>query len=144
MRRQAVLLFWLFLGCAHVPAALVASMTTLGPRVLVIAAEEPLVVSGDMDALCIACPPGWTVEPSSAALTPPGGVPIAIQAVIAAEDDGSRVELPRVSERRLGEESFLCLGPKSALQKGARYTRATVRAGESLRVSQIVWIGAGH
>ena len=144
MRAWAFLLLPVLWSCAHAQReSVVASMTTLGPRLLIVVAEEPLVASGAADLLCIGCPDAWAARPAAEACVPPGGAPVELHASIATEEPGLPcAELPVVSERRVGEAHYLCFGPVAPLPAGASYTRATVRASASVRVPQILWIGA--
>ncbi len=127
----------LFFACAHARTDLVATMPALGPRVLVLVPDPPLVASGAGDALCLSLPLGFSLDAAGRLSSPPDA-PVTIEAALAG--GGARVPLTVRAARRIDGAPHLCFAPAEPIAPGRTFTRITVRASELLLVPEVRWV----
>ncbi len=138
-RRTLFAALVLLASCSHLGESLVATMPTVGPRVVVLEAERPLRAT-PRGVLCLEAPEGYAVPLATAAFTRSGGEPVVIRASLATETGDTRLDLPVPSRRKAGDATFLCFGAAGAPLPGAAFDRVTLTATAPLLLPQIVWI----
>ncbi|MHB8420068.1 MAG: hypothetical protein ACYDCL_18490 [Myxococcales bacterium] len=141
VRRRALALAAsvLLASCAHLGGSLVATLPTVGPRLVVLEPERALPAS-PRGVLCLETPEGYTVQPGTAAFARAGGDPVRLRAALARQEGDAWWELAVPSRRAVGDASFLCLGAASPPPAGAAFDRVSLSATATLLVPQIVWI----
>ncbi|HUB06388.1 MAG TPA: hypothetical protein VMB50_05285 [Myxococcales bacterium] len=139
MRRALLLALLSATACSHLGESVVATMPTVGPRLVVLEPEGTLK-PGPRGVLCLQAPEGYAVQPAAAAFFKAGGEIVSIRAALAQGEGQDRLELAVPSLRTVGDDAFLCLSGASPPPPGAVFDRVSLSATAPLLLPEIVWI----